>query len=847
MGRSIAHQYTATGLTNGVEYTFEIRARDDQDTGPGDPSEGLEATPMGTPPAAPTNLEAKAGDQAVQLIWDDPNDSSIDKYQYSTSGGATYTDIDPADVITDIEAGTKGLTVDELDNGGKLENGTTYTFQIRAVDTVDPENAQDDEFGPKSNEASAKPLPMPPLRPDLKDPTEGNGWVRLDWGDPQDATITSYQVLHLLKTSTLAGAGHDKFGYSVAVDGDTAVIGAYQDDGKGDNSGAAYVFTRNSGVWDEGVKLTASDGEAYDNFGISLAVDGTANTVVVGASGDDGAGTDSGAAYVFVKPSGGWAGGNETAKLTASDGAAFDYFGRSVSVDGSTALVGAYQDDEENDLADSGSAYIFVKPVGGDTLSVTAVSTPSNGAAAITGNRTTVNYTPDAGFHGSDSFTYVVSDGNRGTDTGRVNVTVTTVDDPPVATNDAATTAEDTPVDIDVVANDTDVEGDTLRVSAVGTPSQGTAIIKAGSTTEVTYTPNANFHGSDSFTYVVSDGNGGTDTGTANVTIEDVGPPSQPGPPEVSSTGSTSLAVSWAAPDNQGAEITDYDMRYREAGGEFQDAGYNGIGTSATLNNLKPGTSYEVQVRAINAEGASLWSESGQGETEEAAPIPTATRTPRPEPTATRTPTPEPTATPTPTPEPTATPTPTPEPTATPTPTPEPTATPTPTPEPTATPAPTPEPTATPTPTPEPTATPIPTPESTATPAPTPEPTATPIPTPESTATPAPTPEPTAIPTPTSEPTATPAPTPEPTATPAPTPEPTATPTSPPLSTPAPTSTLSPPPTSAPIATATPAVAPEPRASDSEGGLPWWVILLLSLGGVGVVLLAWARRRRRQG
>ncbi len=239
VGRSIAHQYTATGLTNGVEYTFEIRARDDQDTGPGDPSDGLEATPMGTPPAAPTNLEAKAGDKAVQLIWDDPNDSSIDRYQYSTSGGTTYTDIDPADVITDIEAGTKGLTVDELDNGGKLENGTTYTFQIRAVDTVDPENALDDEFGPASNEASAKPLPMPPLRPDLKDPTEGNGWVRLDWGDPQDATILRYEVLHLLKTSKLDGVGGDKFGYAVAVDGDIAVIGAYQDDDNGADSGAA--------------------------------------------------------------------------------------------------------------------------------------------------------------------------------------------------------------------------------------------------------------------------------------------------------------------------------------------------------------------------------------------------------------------------------------------------------------------------------------------------------------------------------------------------------------------------------------------------------------------------------
>ena len=152
----------------------------------------------------------------------------------------------------------------------------------------------------------------------------------------------------------------DKFGYAVAVDGDIAVIGAYQDDGNGADSGAAYVFTRVEGVWTQAAKLTASDGAAYDNFGISVAVDG--DTVVVGAPGDDGAGADSGSVYVFVKPTGGWATSTETAKLTASDGAALDYFGYSVAVDGDTVLVGAYQDDDGDDSEDSGSAYVFTKP-----------------------------------------------------------------------------------------------------------------------------------------------------------------------------------------------------------------------------------------------------------------------------------------------------------------------------------------------------------------------------------------------------------------------------------------------------------------------------------------------------
>ena len=79
----------------------------------------------------------------------------------------------------------------------------------------------------------------------------------------------------------------------------------------------------------------------------------------------------------------------------------------------------------------------------------------------------------------------------------------------------------------------------------------------------------------------------GVDGIIVTITVENVvEPPSQPGAPEVTSTGPTGLTVSWTAPDNQGPEITDYDLQYREADGEFKDVGYDGTGTSMTLSDL---------------------------------------------------------------------------------------------------------------------------------------------------------------------------------------------------------------------------------------------------------------------
>ena len=160
-----------------------------------------------------------------------------------------------------------------------------------------------------------------------------------------------------------------------------------------------------------------------------------------------------------------------------------------------------------------------------DTLSVTGADGPANGSVAVADNGTTVTYTPAANFNGTDTFTYTVSDDGAPflTAIGTVTIEVEPVNDRPVAVDDEAETGEGTAVDIAVVDNDSDVDdGDTLSVSAVGRARHGGAVITAGSTTSVTYTPDAGFAGFDRFTYTVSDGTdtvNGTDTGEVTVGV----------------------------------------------------------------------------------------------------------------------------------------------------------------------------------------------------------------------------------------------------------------------------------------------------------------------------------------
>lgn len=151
------------------------------------------------------------------------------------------------------------------------------------------------------------------------------------------------------------GASNDEFGISVAVHGTTAMVGARQATiGGNEDQGAVYVFNQSGGEWNETQKLTASDGAAFDTFGNSVAFNGT--SAFVGAfAATVGANAFQGTAYVFTLSNGTW---TQTQKLTSSDGQGFDYFGYSVAFNGTTAFVGA-DAATVGDNGAQGAVYVF--------------------------------------------------------------------------------------------------------------------------------------------------------------------------------------------------------------------------------------------------------------------------------------------------------------------------------------------------------------------------------------------------------------------------------------------------------------------------------------------------------
>ncbi|MFY9703709.1 MAG: Ig-like domain repeat protein [Terriglobales bacterium] len=189
------------------------------------------------------------------------------------------------------------------------------------------------------------------------------------------------------------GAAGDQFGFSIALsgDGNTAVVGAFGHTVNGNvYQGAAYVFTNSGGNWSQQAELSASDGAAGDWFGDSVALSGDGNTAVLGASGHAVNGNQiQGAAYVFTNSAGSW---SQQAELTASDGVYDDEFGISVALssDGNTALVGALFHTVNGNTNYQGAAYVFANSAG--SWSQQQELTASDGAGGdLFGNSVTLS------------------------------------------------------------------------------------------------------------------------------------------------------------------------------------------------------------------------------------------------------------------------------------------------------------------------------------------------------------------------------------------------------------------------------------------------------------------------
>ena len=192
-----------------------------------------------------------------------------------------------------------------------------------------------------------------------------------------------------------------------------------------------------------------------------------------------------------------------------------------VSVTVTPENIAPVADDETLSTAEDASNSVNVlvgdSDADGDALSVTTLAPAAAHGTVSCSAAGSCTYTPEADWSGDDSFEYTVSDGRGKSDTGLVSVTVTAVNDAPVAGDDALTADEDAQGQVDVLADDTDIDGGALSVTGSTNGAHGAVSCDGDGT--CTYTPAADYSGSDTFTYTVSDGNGGTDTGSVSVTV----------------------------------------------------------------------------------------------------------------------------------------------------------------------------------------------------------------------------------------------------------------------------------------------------------------------------------------
>ncbi|MDF4480845.1 tandem-95 repeat protein, partial [Vibrio parahaemolyticus] len=304
-----------------------------------------------------------------------------------------------------------------------------------------------------------------------------------------------------LKNLTISASVSDGVN-PTASDSDSLVVNRVNDAPTVENAIADQVLSEDFASYTIDLNDAFKDSDSALNFSVS----GNSNVLVSIENG-----------IATISPTADW-NGSETLTFTATDPS-----GESVSqtVNFTVAPVADIVADKTTVVEDTPT---IIKVLGNDTfegddkvVSLDTNNGPANGTVSVNPDGS-VTYTPNDNYHGADSFTYIVTSGGVSEST-TVNVDVTPVNDAPVAKDDIATTQEDTAVTIDVLPNDTDIDGDTLRIDSASVPKeQGTVEVVNG---KLVFTPAENFNGDAEITYTVTDG-ALTDQATVKVTVNAV-------------------------------------------------------------------------------------------------------------------------------------------------------------------------------------------------------------------------------------------------------------------------------------------------------------------------------------
>lgn len=486
-GSFVEHTYATSG-----NYSVSLTVKDDMD-GSNTAITTLTVPDTTVPASPPTAVISTGTDkQLVTVHWEYNDTSNITGYQLYQNKSKICETNDPL--------------ATELSCLAYIENGP-MSFSLKAIDTSGGESSFSEilTYTPSADTGSAvegdAPLTVFFNSGTSTDPDNDIVSYYWDFGDGDTATTSAAE--HTFNTAgilTVTLTVTDAAGLASTATTEVTVIG--------NTPPVAYASTI---TLDEDTTtrstLKASDADG-DPLTYSIYLNGDKGTAVL---------TDASTGEFTYTPEPN-ANGTDMISFYAHDG-------KTLSNGGEVTINIAPVNDEPTaqDLSLTTlestpiNGYIKAEDIDGDKLTYSISTDGTLGNAIITDSSTgAFTYTPQTALNGNDSFIITVGDGNIST-TANVAVTITPVNDAPLAVDDTASTSTETPVTIPVLSNDSDPDGDALNVTAVSAPANGTTVI-SGDT--IIYTPAANFSGEETFTYTISDPEGSTASATVTVTVQ---------------------------------------------------------------------------------------------------------------------------------------------------------------------------------------------------------------------------------------------------------------------------------------------------------------------------------------